>query len=340
MGTQIDTTRTMLTKMRIVALQVLLQTTLLVFSGYGVTVVHGYGGKSQRPHHPATCRSATAVEPPGRTATTTGGGACHRRTFWQQGGMVLGGAAAAATAIMTTGCLPLPPTWALSPEEAATAYNSYAATYDTLDAGPAASMLGIEEARTALLAKASGKVLEIGAGTGLNLYRYNPSQITSLTLLDISSGMLQQAQQRLEQDPLLQRQWQNIPIQWIQADATSELVSTLGGSAKFDTVVDSFSLCVMGNVGAKQCLDQIRQVVQPSRNGGKILLLENSISTNSLLAKYQDWTATTAASAGGKGCVYNQNVRAMIDAIPGLVVDKEVPFAAGLFRSFECSVQS
>lgn len=292
----------------------------LLLLGQHVTVVHGYGGKPRPP--PPSSSAASA----GSLTVAKNGGGCHRRAIWQSGLVVM------------TALLPLP-SWALSPEEAASAYNTYASTYDALDAGPAASVLGIEEARTSLFSQASGNVLEIGAGTGLNLYRYNPSLVTSLTLLDISWGMLQQAQERLQDDPLLQRQWKDIPIQWVQADATTELVSTFG-RATFDTVVDSFSLCVMGEDGAKQCLDQLRQVVKPQQASGKLLLLENSRSTNPLLAKYQDVTATTAALAGGKGCVYNQDVRAMLDATQGIVVEKEVAFAAGLFRSFECSVQS
>lgn len=292
----------------------------LLLLGQHVTVVHGYGGKPRPP--PPSSSAASA----GSLTVAKNGGGCHRRAIWQSGLVVM------------TALLPLP-SWALSPEEAASAYNTYASTYDALDAGPAASVLGIEEARTSLFSQASGNVLEIGAGTGLNLYRYNPSLVTSLTLLDISWGMLQQAQERLQDDPLLQRQWKDIPIQWVQADATTELVSTFG-RATFDTVVDSFSLCVMGKDGAKQCLDQLRQVVKPQPASGKLLLLENSRSTNPLLAKYQDVTATTAALAGGKGCVYNQDVRAMLDATQGIVVEKEVAFAAGLFRSFECSVQS
>ena len=34
-------------------------------------------------------------------------------------------------------------------------------------------------------------------------------------------------------------------------------------------MVDSFSLCVMGNQGAKSCLDQIRRLVKPKEDGGK-----------------------------------------------------------------------
>jgi methyltransferase OMS1 len=119
-----------------------------------------------------------------------------------------------------------------------------------------------------------------------------------------------------------------------KADATTELVSIFGEAA-FDTVVDTFSLCVMGDEGAKQCLDQLASVVKPGT--GKLLLLENSRSSNSILGMYQDVTANAAATMGGKGCVYNQNVAAMIHSTGRLRIEATEQYSAGLFRAFECT---
>ena len=108
------------------------------------------------------------------------------------------------------------------------------------------------------------------------------------------------------------------------------------GEASFDTVLDSFSLCVMGTKGAVQCLEQLSRVVKPA-NQGQLLLLENTRSSNPLLGLYQDSTADAAASMGGKGCVYNQDVGAMISQTPRLRIQREDSFAAGLFRAFYVS---
>jgi ubiquinone/menaquinone biosynthesis C-methylase UbiE len=216
---------------------------------------------------------------------------------------------------------------ALSPEAASTAYDTYAPSYDVLDGGAVSSILGLEKARSQLLQQAQGKVLEIGAGTGLNLSFYDPALVTSLTLVDISKGMLQEAKLRATALRL------PFPVDFVKADATSQLVSLFGENT-FDTVVDSFSLCVMGNEGAKLCLEQLTKVTKAQ--SGSILLLENSRSSNPLLARYQDVTAETAAVAGGKGCVYNQDVGALIKATRGLTIQKEQSYVAGLFRSFKC----
>jgi hypothetical protein len=58
------------------------------------------------------------------------------------------------------------PANSLSPEEAASAHDSYASDYDVLDEGRAATVLGIDDARM-IFRQARGRVLEIGAGTGM-----------------------------------------------------------------------------------------------------------------------------------------------------------------------------
>ena len=79
-----------------------------------------------------------------------------------------------------------PSAYALQPEEASKDYDSYAKNYDALDGGQASTLLGIDEARSSLFRQARGNVLEIGAGTGLNLDKYDPSLLESITLVDIS----------------------------------------------------------------------------------------------------------------------------------------------------------
>jgi len=222
------------------------------------------------------------------------------------------------------------PSYALTPREAEKSYDTYAKSYDELDGGSASSALGIEQARIDLIQQATGNVLEICVGTGLNLDKYDLQKVSSLTLVDISDGMLQQTKERVKS---LEKQ--DISVRFVKADATSELVKFFGEQA-FDTVVDSFSLCVMGDKGAKNCLREIGRVVKKPDVGGSVLLLENSRSSNRLLGMYQDITADAAASVGGKGCVYNQDVSAMIRGSGILQIERETDYAAGLFRSFVC----
>lgn len=223
------------------------------------------------------------------------------------------------------------PTFALTPSQAALDYNSAAATYDQLDGGVAADLLGISAARREIIStNAKGDTLEVGVGTGLNLPYYDATRVKSLTAIDISQGMLHQAQEKVN---LGSRNYP--PTRFLQADATTELVDLFGPSS-FDTVVDTFSLCVMAHPQA--CLRQVAQVARADT--GRVLLLENTRADETfLLAKYQDLTATAAAKMGGKGCVYNQNVRTMISSV-GLNILEERVYAAGLIRGFVCSKTS
>lgn len=82
-------------------------------------------------------------------------------------------------------------TLALSDAKPAT-YDRFADTYDGLDGGAAAEALGIPGLRRMLLRRASGDVLEVGVGTGLNLPLYERPAVRSLTALDLSEGMLAQ----------------------------------------------------------------------------------------------------------------------------------------------------
>ena len=236
-----------------------------------------------------------------------------------------------AVSTIAAALLPAQPVFGLSAEDAAKAYDFYAETYDKLDGGQAASLFGIDEARTNLLQRAKGDVLEVGVGTGLNLDKYDPNKITSLTLVDISGGMLREAERRKATLDKLNR----VPVKFIKADATTDLVK-LFGPQSFDSVVDTFSLCVFGNDGAKKSLKEMKQVVKSSGNGGQVLLLENSRSSNPILGLYQDATAEQAASIGGKGCIYNQDVVKLIQE-SGMKISEETRYAAGLFRSYVCT---
>ena len=100
----------------------------------------------------------------------------------------------------------------------------------------------------------------------------------------------------------------------------------------FDTVVDTFSLCVFPD--PRQALHEIARVVKPYKEGGRVLLLENSRSDWGPVGLYQDLTGSMIASMGGKGCVWNQDVTALAREA-GLTLKSEVPILGGIFRLLE-----
>eukprot|EP00518_Triparma_eleuthera_P012382 CAMPEP_0182468714 /NCGR_PEP_ID=MMETSP1319-20130603/15920_1 /TAXON_ID=172717 /ORGANISM="Bolidomonas pacifica, Strain RCC208" /LENGTH=214 /DNA_ID=CAMNT_0024668943 /DNA_START=109 /DNA_END=750 /DNA_ORIENTATION=+ len=177
----------------------------------------------------------------------------------------------------------------LPPSLPSTPYDGYAKTYDSLDGGPLASLLSLDVGRAALLSRVrpGSTVLELGAGTGLNL-PYYPEGLSSLALVDSSREMLKVASSKPPPPSALR------PTRYLVADVTSSdsMSSALPDGEEFDYVVDTFSLCVLGQEGAVSALRNARARL---KRGGEILLFENSRSSQPLIAAYQDLTAEYAA---------------------------------------------
>lgn len=96
-----------------------------------------------------------------------------------------------------------------------------------------------------MLSHASGKVLEVAAGTGRNIEFYAPEKVDKVILLDNSKGMLDEAKRKLASLKL-----KLPPIDIHVTDAT-ELPFP---SESFDTVIDTYGLCSVEDV-SKVCLN-------------------------------------------------------------------------------------
>jgi ubiquinone/menaquinone biosynthesis C-methylase UbiE len=123
---------------------------------------------------------------------------------------------------------------------------------------------GQARTRAELLAGAGGRVLEVGAGHGLNLPHY-PDAVTELTLTD--------------------------PSPWMARRARSDVAITEAGlpslpfaDASFDTVVCTLVLCSVEDQAA--ALAEIARVLAP---GGRLLFLEHvRAAEGTVLGRVQD----------------------------------------------------
>jgi ubiquinone/menaquinone biosynthesis C-methylase UbiE len=153
---------------------------------------------------------------------------------------------------------------------------------------------GLGELRRNLLADATGRVLEIGAGTGVNLPRYG-GNLDSLVLTEPEPRMLSRLQRAArEHEPAAQ-----------VLRAPAEALPFEDDS--FDTAVSTLVLC--GVDDQPRALREVRRVLRP---GGRLLFLEHVRAEDPGLARFQDrinWLNHLVA-----GCDCNRRTLAAIEA--------------------------
>jgi SAM-dependent methyltransferase len=159
----------------------------------------------------------------------------------------------------------------------------FAAMYDPfLALGERRGMAG---QRRALLAGASGRVLEIGAGTGANLTAY-PRHLDALVVTEPDPGMAR----RLKRNVSRHR-----PDAQVVCVGAESLPFPDGA---FDVVVSTLVLCTVPDPAA--AVAEARRVLRP---GGRLLYLEHVRAEDAALARRQDRLASPwRAFAAGCGC--------------------------------------
>jgi ubiquinone/menaquinone biosynthesis C-methylase UbiE len=148
----------------------------------------------------------------------------------------------------------------------------FARFYDRLTARTERAGLG--EMRNRLLASASGRVLELGAGTGHNLAHYTDA-VTELVLAEPDPNMAELLRERLEKEGTAAGQPSVI-------EAPAEELPFDDGS--FDAVVATLVLCTVAD--PMRALAEARRVLV---EGGRLLYLEHVRSARPGLARWQDW---------------------------------------------------
>jgi ubiquinone/menaquinone biosynthesis C-methylase UbiE len=124
--------------------------------------------------------------------------------------------------------------------------------------------------RINLLSKASGKVLEIGSGTGINFPIYR--SVESVTAIEPNPHMIKRS--------LAKKAMSKIPIEIVNIGAEQLPFD----NDSFDTVVATLVFCTIPDV--EKALLEMKRVCKPE---GKILLFEHVKLDNRFLAKLQDW---------------------------------------------------
>lgn len=154
---------------------------------------------------------------------------------------------------------------------------------------------GLRDMRRELLAQARGRVLELGAGTGLNLDLY-PDSIQDLTLTEPDPHMVKQLRKKVGES--------SRDVEVVEAPAERLPFD----DASFDTVVVTLVLCTVPDPAA--ALREVKRVLKPD---GRFLFLEHVRSRNPSLAKWQDRLEKPWRFLGD-GCHCNRDTVAAIGA--------------------------
>jgi SAM-dependent methyltransferase len=147
----------------------------------------------------------------------------------------------------------------------------FARFYDRMTAGT--ERAGLAEMRRELLATASGRVLELGAGTGHNLEHYTDA-VTELVMTEPDPHMALRLRERLAKEP---------PAAGNPTVVEASAETLPFDDVSFDTVVATLVLCSVGD--PQRALAEARRVLV---EGGRLLYIEHVRSTRPGLGRWQD----------------------------------------------------
>ena len=135
----------------------------------------------------------------------------------------------------------------------------------------ACGMKPIREQREKMVPLASGRILEVGMGSGLNIPFYNPDNVELVWGLEPSEGMRDKAAPAIETAPfkieLIDLPGEEIPLE----------------DNSVDTVLLTFTLCTIPDW--HKALEQMRRVLKP---GGKVVFCEHGLARDESVRKWQD----------------------------------------------------
>jgi ubiquinone/menaquinone biosynthesis C-methylase UbiE len=140
---------------------------------------------------------------------------------------------------------------------------------------------------------ATGRVLEIGIGSGLNLPLYSPS-VQHVIGLDPSPSLLEMARGA---------QRRNLPVDFIEGSAEGIPLE----KASIDTVVTTWTLCSIPD--ADRALREMHRVLKPA---GRLLFVEHGRAPDPNVVWWQDRLTPIWKRLGG-GCHLNRAIGSLIE---------------------------
>jgi SAM-dependent methyltransferase len=156
---------------------------------------------------------------------------------------------------------------------------------------------GLREMRRETLSTASGRTIDLGAGTGANLGLF-PDAVTELVLAEPDPHMLSKLRPKAEEA--------GVDAEIVEAGAEDLPFE----DSSFDTAVFTLVLCTVPDPAA--ALAEAARVLRP---GGRLLFVEHVRSEDHGLARWQD-RLERPWHFFGDGCHCNRDTVAAIEAAP------------------------
>jgi ubiquinone/menaquinone biosynthesis C-methylase UbiE len=154
---------------------------------------------------------------------------------------------------------------------------------------------GLRQMRRELLAQARGRVIEIGAGTGVNLELYSEG-LEELVLVEPDPHMSRRMREKLAASAR----------EATVAEAPAERLPF--ADASFDTAVATLVLCTVPDPAA--AVAELARVLKP---GGRLLFIEHVRSADPAVARWQDRLEKPWRFLGD-GCHCNRDTVATLEA--------------------------
>lgn len=158
---------------------------------------------------------------------------------------------------------------------------------------------------------ASGDILEIGFGSGLNLPYYDRSKVNKLWGLEPSAGMRRKAERQIAaaaiEVELIDLPGEEIPLE----------------SNSVDTVLVTYTLCTIPDV--LDALEEMRRVLKP---GGQLLYCEHGKAPDDSVRRWQDRLNPTWKKVAG-GCNMNRDIPELLDSAGFSIVEDNRMYIPG-----------
>ena len=154
----------------------------------------------------------------------------------------------------------------------------------------------IQYQREKVVPLATGLVLEIGIGSGLNIPFYNTAKVTRVLGLDPSEELNRMARKVAEE--------KGLAVEFILGGAEAIALP----DNHVDTVLVTYTMCTIPQVA--EAIKEINRVLKPK---GKLIFCEHGLAPDANIAKWQNRIDPYWGKIAG-GCHLNRNIPALISA--------------------------